>query len=1099
MRSLSPFFSDNKVGFKNDIGKVVIAPRYDGHKTSFSNEYEIVSIKGKWGVISTSGDILVPFDYDVIRYLFDGYSDDVLYVERLDATNKRLSGVINGNNEIIIPLDYQIITSKGRYIRVELDHGSDLSARKDKTLIAWYNSKGKRVYCGDDVVSIDEPFLIVERDGLLGVIDKSGTLVISCSYDEIHCFAEHYFVVRKTINEDGEWAFGVLSKNDSLVVNFEYKNINWENGWFSCYRECDCETRYGKDVDRNHRYRYMNQGPAEWYNNNGKCLFKGQGEAISEKFLCVKDEGGKCGLINTEGVLVLRYLFDSIDCSYDKLIVLKDGRLGVFESDGQLILDISYSAFEFVHFEDFKEPFYARWSFTPDGFQYGKYSAENPFSTSKGTNRRYIPIISSEHWGKERIISCPLKERYSWSDTIVLKNNGYDELFRYNSGVVPNSRFDIIWPISYDHYVVKQNDKYGLFLLSVRQLLLPCEYDQIEYRGGDYVLISKDGLWGAKYLSDPNLDVLSPEPDLDPKFLEISPLGLKTGRYDCNAHETEYFSVLIKESHRSLGEISYFTIVESGDGTIVPAFRFSRNGNYEEHFVYYGDERLLTLRNNHWGFVSISGYVSVPFKYDEIIPRLDRDFDVRIDDRWGVLCLSGKEIVPVKYKERLPDYYGECVVCDSISGKEGVLSVSGEEVVPTIYDHIIQKRDHNGNSLSFCGYGGSEEGGNFFSEFDFAKWGCINHRGEQIIPNKYDCLIIDNDYILAGRDGHMVGSSDEEYGHDYSGVFDLYTLDGEIIFGGFSQFQQIDGFLLFLLNGQWVEYNAFNDYYNNIHINDYHFDTKNATWLVLDHNLTSVKRGKNKERIHFEKGFIVDDYENDFDKSILLREEPVFSDNYLYLITKGKNQSQAIRIKDGEETDCYDEVGILKEKDLFFVKQEEKVGIIALDGKIVIPFDYWLITNPVGDYMFAFKERQDGDCSVDCIILNNEMAEIIPVSLMKDFDDIFVELRIGCYQIVIDPGEIGLRSIRVSNPSLFDNEFSSRISQVRTKDTPFCAMHEEKKYWFPYSLDLNDYEPSCCDEEYHDYEGDTWDAMTDGMYGDMPDGFDGDYSFLGRD
>ncbi len=27
---------------------------------------------------------------------------------------------------------------------------------------------------------------------------------------------------------------------------------------------------------------------------------------------------------------------------------------------------------------------------------------------------------------------------------------------------------------------------------------------------------------------------------------------------------------------------------------------------------------------------------------------------------------------------------------------------------------------------------------------------------------------------------------------------------------------------------------------------------------------------------------------------------------------------------------------------------------------------------------------------------------------------------------------------------------------------------------------------------------DSWDAMTDGMYGDMTEGFDGDYDFLGR-
>ena len=31
-----------------------------------------------------------------------------------------------------------------------------------------------------------------------------------------------------------------------------------------------------------------------------------------------------------------------------------------------------------------------------------------------------------------------------------------------------------------------------------------------------------------------------------------------------------------------------------------------------------------------------------------------------------------------------------------------------------------------------------------------------------------------------------------------------------------------------------------------------------------------------------------------------------------------------------------------------------------------------------------------------------------------------------------------------------------------------------------------------------DYAAETWDAMTDGMYGDMPDGFDDDYSFLGH-
>ena len=55
-----------------------------------------------------------------------------------------------------------------------------------------------------------------------------------------------------------------------------------------------------------------------------------------------------------------------------------------------------------------------------------------------------------------------------------------------------------------------------------------------------------------------------------------------------------------------------------------------------------------------------------------------------------------------------------------------------------------------------------------------------------------------------------------------------------------------------------------------------------------------------------------------------------------------------------------------------------------------------------------------------------------------------------------------------------------------------------RRYWFS----INDMEPeksySCDDSDYNDYLRDSWDAMTDGMYGDMPDGFDGDYDFLGR-
>ena len=50
--------------------------------------------------------------------------------------------------------------------------------------------------------------------------------------------------------------------------------------------------------------------------------------------------------------------------------------------------------------------------------------------------------------------------------------------------------------------------------------------------------------------------------------------------------------------------------------------------------------------------------------------------------------------------------------------------------------------------------------------------------------------------------------------------------------------------------------------------------------------------------------------------------------------------------------------------------------------------------------------------------------------------------------------------------------------------------------------EYEEYEEGCEYDAYDDYddtdwERETWDALTDGMYGDMPEGFDGDYSFLG--
>ena len=77
----------------------------------------------------------------------------------------------------------------------------------------------------------------------------------------------------------------------------------------------------------------------------------------------------------------------------------------------------------------------------------------------------------------------------------------------------------------------------------------------------------------------------------------------------------------------------------------------------------------------------------------------------------------------------------------------------------------------------------------------------------------------------------------------------------------------------------------------------------------------------------------------------------------------------------------------------------------------------------------------------------------------------------------IDVSRIILSNIAI-NKRIYNELEKAFESQERIK--------EEDDSW-------PDYEP-----DYNDYERDTWNAMTDGQYGDMPEGFDGDYDFTGH-
>ena len=102
----------------------------------------------------------------------------------------------------------------------------------------------------------------------------------------------------------------------------------------------------------------------------------------------------------------------------------------------------------------------------------------------------------------------------------------------------------------------------------------------------------------------------------------------------------------------------------------------------------------------------------------------------------------------------------------------------------------------------------------------------------------------------------------------------------------------------------------------------------------------------------------------------------------------------------------------------------------------------------------------------------------------------------GRLKIGHEDGEANIEKVILPKHDIFDESFSCKVSK---KQSDFFCSRFKDIYWFAtdYRMEEEYYSGDYGDYDDHDYARDTWDAMTDGQYGDMPEGFDGDYDWLG--
>tara|TARA_R110002033_G_scaffold37974_1_gene77155 strand:- start:5662 stop:7608 length:1947 start_codon:yes stop_codon:yes gene_type:complete len=418
------------------------------------------------------------------------------------------------------------------------------------------------------------------------------------------------------------------------------------------------------------------------------------------------------------------------------------------------------------------------------------------------------------------------------------------------------------------------------------------------------------------------------------------------------------------------------------------------------------NQTLLRINHkNKWGFINIEGEIIVPIKYDFVgIYTPNHVCLVKMNGKWGAINEVGKEVIPIIYEDIQNDDYNREYFIANLKGKAGLLNSNNEILIPFRFDKISQVDDSgyyfyaeigerkikfnrkgeevkkfDGIHLEFSeglavvkeedesgfiisGYVNEskelvipiiyqraysfEHGIAIVQNMD-SKWGCINTKGEIVIPFEYDdmglcyrgLLKVTKNSLkgIVNREGNIIaaikyneidnllfnnGSSDFMYVtlNEKEGVLNKYGK--EIIPPIYDDFYWLSkNYLRSELNGKFGVFNRMGEIIIPVEF---------ERFVLLNENLIKGRREEDGNYIHFDSNGerISGIAKIGTSKEGLIR--AIFKDKYGFLNERNK----VIIPFEFDDAENFTQEGIA------MVEKSGKYGIINRKGKIIVPIIY---------------------------------------------------------------------------------------------------------------------------------------------------------------
>lgn len=439
------------------------------------------------------------------------------------------------------------------------------------------------------------------------------------------------------------------------------------------------------------------------------------------------------------------------------------------------------------------------------------------------------------------------------------------------------------------------------------------------------------------------------------------------------------------------------------------------------------------------------------------------------------------------------------IIQDTDTKKLGVLSLSTFiETIHCHYNKIVALEFYEGSIKHY-----------YIKVEKHGKWGCFDENCALIIDCMYDDIHLTNGFLECTRNGeYLMFDTLNNKGYDsiLEGKKDLYNGEGILLLGGYNNLVVGYDYLQFYFGTYYEHYNVeeIDSYGYPYMLSKLRLNYEHSLCLLLDKDFKTIIQNE-KGFYKIPKGIVIDSLEK-----LQLIVPPGLLFKYRVDLSHFNNGFIYLHNFYGEEyfIPYYIAYGYDSPKDMenypYYIdrndiyKDDEIVTIVRLNEERVIVWEDNVNEVDVSSFNLTYRR-------------SNKVGVYNENGLGKSlYDAITIDNKTGKTYIAMINRNSSPKN-ELNNPNYVHSKGYSIEYYGISNDGKYCRIEDNWKIfnpseykWFPEFFkednELTDfYIGSCYPSEDNDYEWtdeDSWDAMTDGMYGDYP-GSEWDPEMLG--